>query len=62
MKDTWKECVGCYSFEFYDNIKYICIEGIPESQVKKCPCQVCLIKSMCTNTCQEYKKIIVMGK
>jgi len=43
-------CKGCAGFEIKSNCQLI-----NTNKDKDCPCKVCLIRSMCIDTCNEYK-------
>lgn len=43
-------CKGCAGFEIKSNCQLII-----GNRDKDCPCKVCLIRSMCIDTCKEYK-------
>ena len=49
------ECKGCKSA--IPHIKDICLYGM---SLLPCPCQLCLIKSMCFNSCEEFDKAYQM--
>lgn len=47
-----KECQGCATLAFFDDIVWhLCIVA-RYCEHKKCPCANCLVKSMCNESCQ----------
>lgn len=55
--DMDKICKGCREYERYieDPKKFHKCEGYIKKHID-CPCQNCLIKTMCDDVCEEYKK------
>ena len=53
MKD---KCDGCYTYEKNGHALCMCI--IRKENQKSCPCQICLIKVVCRNACEELKQCI----
>jgi hypothetical protein len=45
-----KKCVGCNLFEVDQN----CICSLVYFKVSKCPCWNCIIKPICTKTCEAF--------
>ena len=50
-------CEGCASYKIFGmNEKAIPCIVSPIKGNKQCPCLICLIKSMCENSCKEYRE------
>ena len=51
-------CEGCNSNSFSINVnREICIcNTLPIKDNKTCPCSICIVKSMCQNVCEEFKR------
>lgn len=48
------KCLGCKEF---DCDKDLCLT-IPDVLMDECPCQECIVKSMCEHPCKEYDKFM----
>lgn len=58
MIDMDKMCSGCYEYECYIENPDTYSECVGHKQKhKKCPCRNCIVKSMCNEVCEEYKKV-----
>ncbi len=53
MKNKWKDCVGCMA-----SIKRAGCIGDYDDYVDVCPCRQCIVKMMCVDSCEEYKKLM----
>ena len=56
MIEKQKGCEGC---SMYQCLLYILSEPDLKyriARIEKCPCKICLVKSMCRVTCEEYAK------
>jgi hypothetical protein len=56
-----KECELCFIYgeqevKYQVGCKILCIV-----KAEECPCQICLLKMVCTNTCEEYDELIKKG-
>jgi len=54
-------CRGCYIFENIN--KYICpltdvLSKFNTSAIENCPCRICLVKGICSTTCQTFNDYI----
>lgn len=57
-----KGCEGCISYRPHRDIGDQCgDEAIPHiSETLSCPCSICIVKTMCNNSCEDfhdYKKL-----
>ena len=56
-KNDKKICEGCSHYIYnadMANATVIC-NTFPIKDNKKCPCSICIVKSMCTTMCDEFK-------
>jgi len=49
---TYEECRGCLLNEMHPEPKQCFVQKSDQHQ--NCPCNICLVKSMCINLCEEY--------
>ena len=55
-------CTGCNNFVIEDDDGCtICIEPI-NSKGEVCPCSTCLIKMMCSHSCEEFRNYCDKGE
>jgi len=52
MDKTKKECYGCLEL-FRKDVQ--CIINVVDGE-EKCPCAECLVKMICSNPCEEFRK------
>lgn len=57
MVNDKKGCKGCSMLEVMD----ICVFNPMYKNRSECPCQICLIKSMCKSSCEEFDKVHYKG-
>jgi hypothetical protein len=48
--DCWGTCSQCKTFPFCVVLRN------SGRRYKKCPCQICVVKGMCVNQCDNFKK------
>lgn len=54
MPDECKGCLSNYGASFICPVR---ISRLKRVKLDVCPCQTCLIKVMCSEACDEYKKL-----
>ena len=58
-EDFYKRCIGCNSYNKMikkPNCSMRRIPYIPEGSI--CPCQTCIVKIMCNNSCHDFRQFI----
>jgi hypothetical protein len=55
--NTDKECKGC---KLYYNPEYICL--VTDRNTSGCPCLICLLKGVCSTSCEDYNLVCKRSK